>query len=64
MGVLHGLLSLLAGVNQKVLNWSLSNWTIRNKMPLLGSFNRTYRHEVLSAYIFENLNQVKDIIEQ
>jgi transposase InsO family protein len=27
-------------------------------------FNRTYRHEVLSAHIFENLNQVKDITEQ
>ena len=26
-------------------------------------FNRTYRHEVLSAHIFENLNQVKDITE-
>ena len=28
------------------------------------SFNCTYRHEVLSARIFENLNQVKDITEQ
>ena len=27
-------------------------------------FNRTYRHEVLSTHIFENLNQVKDITEQ
>jgi putative transposase len=27
-------------------------------------FNRTYRHEVLSAHIFENLNQVKDITGQ
>jgi len=27
-------------------------------------FNKTYRHEVLSAHIFENLNQVKDITEQ
>lgn len=27
-------------------------------------FNRTYRHEVLSAHLFENLNQVKDITEQ
>ena len=27
-------------------------------------FNRTYRHEVLGAHIFENLNQVKDITEQ
>ena len=27
-------------------------------------FNRTYRHEVLSAHIFENLNQVKGITEQ
>ena len=27
-------------------------------------FNRTYHHEVLSAHLFENLNQVKDITEQ
>jgi transposase InsO family protein len=27
-------------------------------------FNRTYRHEVLSAHIFENLNQVKEITDQ
>ena len=27
-------------------------------------FNKTYRHEVLSAHIFENLDQVKDITEQ
>lgn len=28
------------------------------------SFNRTYRHEVLRAHIFENLNQVKEITRQ
>jgi putative transposase len=27
-------------------------------------FNRTYRNEVLSAHIYENLTQVKDITEQ
>ncbi|QWD28384.1 transposase [Polynucleobacter paneuropaeus] len=27
-------------------------------------FNRTYHHEVLSAHIFENINQVKDVTEQ
>jgi len=28
---------------------------------IIERFNRTYRYEVLSAHLFENLGQVKDI---
>ena len=32
-------------------------------MPLLNGFNRTYRHEVLNVYLFENLREVREITE-
>jgi putative transposase len=32
-------------------------------MPLLSNFIRTYRHEVLNAYLFENLQEFRDITE-
>ncbi len=31
------------------------------KIGLLWCFNRTYRHEVLNAYVFESLSQVREI---
>lgn len=31
------------------------------KTGLLWCFNRTYRHEVLNAYVFELLHQVREI---
>jgi len=30
----------------------------------IGRFNRTYRHEVLNAYLFEDLDQVHDITDE
>jgi hypothetical protein len=33
----------------------------RGKIDYIEDYNRSYRHELLSANIFENLNQVKKI---
>jgi putative transposase len=59
-------------ISQTFADWCESHdieiWYIQpgkpNQNPFIERFNRTYRQEVLDAYLFESLDQVREVTEQ